>query len=166
MAEKKLGIDPGHGMGNTHYGKFDTGAVNGGLIEAKIAEKWAEGGFVEQGFLYYLNNQDRVDYGLGNLGSIRNMLRRVGAESVVSGEPEVLNAAERLILPGVGAFDAGMEQLAARGLIPVLERRVLTARIPTLGLCLGMQLLGCTSEEGHLPGLGWIARRSGHAEPR
>lgn len=97
-----------------------------------------------------------IDYGVGNLGSILNMLKRVGAPAIVSSEPDAIRAADRLILPGVGAFDTGMRNLAERELIPVLEERALGDRVPVLGLCLGAQLLTERSEEGSLPGLGWI----------
>lgn len=98
-----------------------------------------------------------VDYGVGNLASIANMARKAGTNCVVSGDPNVLSTAERLILPGVGAFDPAMAKLEARGLIPVLTERAMERRVPTLGLCLGMQLFGRGSEEGSRPGLGWIA---------
>jgi imidazole glycerol-phosphate synthase subunit HisH len=101
-----------------------------------------------------------VDSGVGNLGSILNMLRKIGADAVASGDPETVAGAERLVLPGVGAFDAGMERLAERGLIPVLERKVLEEGTPVLGVCLGMQLLTRGSEEGSRPGLGWIDART------
>ncbi len=97
-----------------------------------------------------------VDYGIGNLGSIANMLKRVGAAATISSDEAVIRAADRLILPGVGAFDAGMRNLTDRGLIPVLEERALGAGVPILGLCLGAQLLTERSAEGSLPGLGWI----------
>jgi glutamine amidotransferase len=96
-----------------------------------------------------------VDYGMGNLGSMANMLRKVGANAAVSSDAEVIARAERLVIPGVGAFDAGMRALAERGLEPVLRERV-AAGTPTLGVCLGMQLFARGSEEGRLPGLGWI----------
>lgn len=97
-----------------------------------------------------------VDYGIGNLGSILNMLKRIGAPAMVSSDASAIQDADRLILPGVGAFDTGMRNLAERGLIPVLEQRVLGEGIPVLGLCLGAQLLTERSREGSLPGLGWI----------
>ena len=94
-----------------------------------------------------------VDYNMGNLGSIRNMLRKLGVESQITKDAGAIAAATKLILPGVGSFDAGMESLRRSGLVPVLEERVLAARIPTLGICLGMQLMTRASEEGRLPGL-------------
>ena len=97
-----------------------------------------------------------VDYGMGNLGSVCNMLRKAGAEAVITAEPGVIAAADKLILPGVGAFDTGMQSLDARGLRPVLQERVFEHRVPLLGICLGMQLLTRGSEEGTVPGLGWI----------
>jgi glutamine amidotransferase len=97
-----------------------------------------------------------VDYGMGNLGSIRNMLRRVGAASTISGDPDVVAAATKVLLPGVGSFDAAMRQIDERGLRAVLDRKALVDRVPTLGICLGMQLITRGSEEGRLPGLGWV----------
>ena len=100
-----------------------------------------------------------VDYGVGNLGSIPNMLSRLGASAEITSAPEQIERAEQIILPGVGAFDAGMRSLVERGLLEVLRRRVLDDRVLTLGLCLGMELLFDSSEEGELPGLGWIRGR-------
>lgn len=96
-----------------------------------------------------------ADYGVGNLGSIANMLKKVGAPAVVSSDRAVLAEADKLILPGVGSFDHAMRELDRSGLIPTLTDRV-RAGTPLLGVCLGMQLLGRGSEEGRLPGLGWI----------
>lgn len=97
-----------------------------------------------------------VDYELGNLGSIRNMLRRIGAESVISSDPEVIARAERLILPGVGAFGEGMGNIDRLGLRDVLDRKCQEERIPVLGICLGMQLMTRGSEEAGVPGLSWV----------
>ncbi len=97
-----------------------------------------------------------IDYGVGNLGSIANMLRKIGAKAVVSSEAAVIEQADKLILPGVGAFDNGMRNLKERGLIPLLNAKVLQDKTPILGLCLGMQLLTQRSEEGQLSGLGWL----------
>lgn len=95
-----------------------------------------------------------LNYDMGNVGSIGNMFKRLGIRAVVSRDPEVIGKAERLIIPGVGAFDQGMENIGSlRG---VLNDRVLGAKVPVLGICLGMQLLTRGSEEGVTPGLGWI----------
>lgn len=101
-----------------------------------------------------------VDYGVGNLASIANMARKAGTDCVISGDPAVIAKAGKLILPGVGAFDRGMANLEERGLIPALNERAIERRVPTIGLCLGMQLLGRGSEEGSRPGLGWLAADS------
>lgn len=97
-----------------------------------------------------------IDIGVGNLGAIRNMLRKVGAQAQIAATPDEIRAANKLILPGVGAFDAGMQALADSGLRDVLNDQVLDAKKPVLGICLGAQMLGRGSEEGALPGLGWI----------
>ena len=97
-----------------------------------------------------------IDYGMGNLGSIRNMFKRIGVSSEISGDKETIATAKKILLPGVGAFDAAMERIALSGLLEVLNTKVLTEKIPVLGICLGMQLLTKSSEEGILPGLGWI----------
>jgi glutamine amidotransferase len=98
-----------------------------------------------------------VDYGMGNLGSILNMLKKVGAPAAkVSSDPKDIEQADKLILPGVGAFDTGMQRLRETGLISLLNEKVIKAKTPTLGVCLGMQLITKISEEGELPGLGWI----------
>ena len=102
-----------------------------------------------------------VDYGVGNVGSVQNMLRRVGrTDVVVSGDPVVVAQADKLILPGVGAFDRGMAQIdAAPQLREALDEVALRKKRPVLGVCLGMQLLGRESEEGTRAGLGWIDAR-------
>ena len=97
-----------------------------------------------------------VDYGMGNLESIRNMLRRVGVRAAITGDPGAVGEAEKLLLPGVGSFDAAMREIDARGLREVLDRKALADRVPILGICLGMQLMARGSEEGALPGLGWV----------
>jgi glutamine amidotransferase len=97
-----------------------------------------------------------VDYGMGNLGSILNMLRRLGVSAAVSADPEQVERAEKLILPGVGAFEKGMAKLEQTGLVPILNRRVLEQGTPVLGICLGLQLMTRCSEEGARPGLAWL----------
>jgi glutamine amidotransferase len=97
-----------------------------------------------------------VDYGVGNLGSIVNMFKKVGVKAVASSDKAVIEQAEKLILPGIGAFDAGMQKLNERGLVPLLTQLVMEKKIPVLGLCLGLQLMTRGSEEGQLAGLGWF----------
>ncbi|MDJ0661316.1 MAG: imidazole glycerol phosphate synthase subunit HisH [Crocosphaera sp.] len=99
-----------------------------------------------------------VDYGMGNLGVIVNMPEFRAFEAEVGAGPETIAKASKLILPGVGAFDRAMLNLRSSQLIPVREEVVLKRKTPVLGVCLGMQLLGRRSEEGHgETGLGWIA---------
>lgn len=97
-----------------------------------------------------------VDAGLGNIGSLLNMLDRVGAPARLVAQPAELAAVQALILPGVGAFDHGMARLQAAGLVEPLRQRVQAEGIPLLGICLGMQLLGRASEEGTAAGLGLL----------
>jgi glutamine amidotransferase len=97
-----------------------------------------------------------IDYGLGNPKSIQNMLRRAGGDAEISREPDTLRAASKLILPGVGHFRFAIESLQNFDLINVLNERVLNARVPILGICLGAQLFGRRSEEGNCAGLNWI----------
>lgn len=97
-----------------------------------------------------------INYGLGNLGSIQNMLKVIGEKSIISADIKALNTCDRYILPGVGAFDAGMTRLQESGLVDFIKNKVLEEKSPILGICLGMQLLGRKSEEGSLPGLGLI----------
>lgn len=97
-----------------------------------------------------------VDYGVGNLGAIPNMLKRLGATAEITNDPGRIGRAQKLILPGVGAFDAAMANLRELGLIEILDHQVKVGRVPILGLCLGMEILARSSEEGVLPGFGWI----------
>lgn len=97
-----------------------------------------------------------VDYGMGNLGSIQNMLKKIGVEALLSSDKDVIKNADKLILPGVGAFDSGIENINRLGLIPILNEKVITKKTPILGICLGMQLFAKKSEEGTVPGLGWV----------
>lgn len=97
-----------------------------------------------------------IDYGLGNLGSIKNMLKKIGYDSEITSDHALIQSASKLILPGVGAFDQGMKNLEERGLISLLNQKVLEEKTPILGICLGMQLFTNKSEEGILPGLSWV----------
>ncbi|TAK99870.1 MAG: imidazole glycerol phosphate synthase subunit HisH [Rhodospirillaceae bacterium] len=98
-----------------------------------------------------------IDYGMGNLSSVASALASLGCAAVSSADTVRIAQADGLILPGVGAFGEAMSRIHALGLIKVLERRVLGDKIPFLGICLGMQLLGRDSTEGGLhQGLGWI----------
>lgn len=101
-----------------------------------------------------------IDYGMGNLGSIRNMLKHLGVTAAISSQADDVAAAGKLILSGVGAFDSGMTSLENLGLIPLLNKKALVDKVPVLGICLGMQLLSESSEEGHMPGLGWISGKT------
>jgi glutamine amidotransferase len=103
-----------------------------------------------------LNSVAVVDYGMGNIGSICKMLRFVGAEPVVTSDPGVMATADRIVLPGVGHFDRAVSNLRGLGLVEHLQRMVIEDGKPLLGICLGMQLLCRSSEEGSLPGLGFV----------
>jgi glutamine amidotransferase len=100
-----------------------------------------------------------VDYGLGNLEAFNNIYRRLGIPARRVSLPDELAEVERLILPGVGAFDWAISRLAASGMTAALNSRVLQDRIPVLGVCVGMQIMADSSEEGTMPGLGWISGR-------
>jgi imidazole glycerol-phosphate synthase subunit HisH len=100
-----------------------------------------------------------IDYGMGNIGSICKMLKLVGAEPHVSADPGVLAAADKLVLPGVGHFDRAMSNLADADLIEPLRELVVDRGKPILGICLGMQLMCRSSEEGCRDGLGFIDAR-------
>ncbi len=106
-----------------------------------------------------------IDYGLGNGGSIMNLLDRLGIAAVFSRDPGEVGAARKLILPGVGAFDAGMTSLDARGLVAPIRNAVISNGAALLGICLGMQLLSQGSEEGELPGLGLVRGRCVRFKP-
>jgi len=97
-----------------------------------------------------------VDYGVGNIGSVINMLRRLGADTSLAATPEEVSCARALILPGVGAFDNGIRSLRERALEEPLRERVMNQGVPILGICLGMQLLTRSSEEGTEHGLAWL----------
>lgn len=97
-----------------------------------------------------------IDYDIGNITAVSNMLSRIGLQSHITSSIEDVERADRIILPGNGSFDACMKNLRATGLIPVLERKVLEQHTPLLGICVGAQMLGLGSEEGAEQGLGWL----------
>lgn len=101
-----------------------------------------------------------IDYGVGNLSSIKNMLKRIGVAAEITNDVAAIEKAEKLILPGVGHFNYGMEQLHKSGLVSILNEKVLEKKVPILGICLGVQLLTQSSEEGTAAGLGWIAGKT------
>ena len=97
-----------------------------------------------------------IDYGVGNIGSIANMLRKINVDSVITSDPTEIAKASKLILCGIGAFDDGMTKLESLGIVEVLQRKVLDEKTPIMGVCLGMQLFTRGSEEGTKSGLGFV----------
>lgn len=97
-----------------------------------------------------------VDYDTGNVNSIVNMLKKIGFDSEVTSDIELIDRADKLILPGVGSFDTGVNNLKKKNLIEILNKKVIHDKTPILGICLGMQLLGKKSSEGELNGFGWV----------
>lgn len=97
-----------------------------------------------------------IDYGLGNVLAFANVYKQLNIPVVVAKNSADLKAASKLILPGVGSFDHAMELLDQSGMHETLDEVVLSARVPVMGVCVGMQILATSSEEGSLPGLGWI----------
>lgn len=100
-----------------------------------------------------------VDYGLGNVQAFANMYKRLGFEAARAKTAADLEDASRIILPGVGAFDHAMELLQQSGMRPALEYLVMDKHVPVLGICVGMQILAASSEEGKAAGLGWVPGR-------
>jgi glutamine amidotransferase len=97
-----------------------------------------------------------LDYGVGNLGSIRNMLKKMGHPSVITSDPREIEAADKLILPGVGHFSHCMSRFVGSEFYTMATDKVLVRRTPILCICVGCQMLMEHSEEGDAPGLGWI----------
>ena len=97
-----------------------------------------------------------IKYGVANVGSMLNMMKKIGVDAETVSSPEDIARARKIILPGIGAFDQGMTALIEAGLAEPLRRRVIQDRIPLMGVCLGMQMLGKGSEEGTVSGLGLI----------
>jgi glutamine amidotransferase len=97
-----------------------------------------------------------IDYGIGNLGSIFNMFKKIKVETKITGDINEIKKASKILLPGVGAFDNAMKKINELNIKEVLTYKALTEKVPFLGICLGMQILTNCSEEGELPGFGWI----------
>jgi len=97
-----------------------------------------------------------VDYGMGNLGSVFNMFKKIGVASKITSDLEEIKTATKLLLPGVGSFDKAMQRINTSKIKEVLDYKVLTEQTPILGICLGMQLLTNSSKEGIEKGLGYI----------
>jgi glutamine amidotransferase len=98
-----------------------------------------------------------IDYGMGNIGSVANMIKKAGGEAIITSNKHEILRAKKLLLPGVGAFDAGMTNLNQKGLVNVIKEAVNNSDTSLLGICLGMQLLLDKSEEGELSGIGLIS---------
>jgi imidazole glycerol-phosphate synthase subunit HisH len=101
-----------------------------------------------------------VDYEMGNVGSVSNILKKIKADNIISTCPDDLLNATKIILPGVGAFDDGIKNLHRLGYLPILNYCVIEKKIPILGICLGMQLFSKQSEEGLQSGFGWLNART------
>lgn len=97
-----------------------------------------------------------VDYGMGNLNSVKRKFNRLNVNAIISSDPNEIMSADKIILPGVGHFKKAMESLKALNLIEVLNKEILINKKPILGICLGMQLMANKSEEGYTEGLGWL----------
>ena len=97
-----------------------------------------------------------INYGMGNLGSINNMFKKIGVKSIITSDIDEIKKSKKIVLPGVGSFDVAMEKINNLGIRKVLDKKVLIDKTPILGICLGMQLLTNSSEEGVKSGLGWI----------
>lgn len=101
-----------------------------------------------------------VDYGMGNLGSVVNMIKRIGAKAIIANNISEIEKADKIILPGVGSFDSAVKNICKRNFVEVLNYLALEKKIPLLGICLGMQLLMESSEEGQKSGLSFIKGRA------
>tara|TARA_A100001011_G_C14308683_1_gene844455 strand:- start:2400 stop:3005 length:606 start_codon:yes stop_codon:yes gene_type:complete len=97
-----------------------------------------------------------VDYGLGNLKSIQNMLKKLGYDSEITSSIEKIAKSNKIILPGVGSFDTAMININELGLLNILNKKANSDKVPFLGICLGMQIMCKESEEGMMNGLSWI----------
>lgn len=97
-----------------------------------------------------------IDYGLGNISAIQNVYKQLNISSKLATQPQELMDATKIILPGVGAFDSAMKKLIQSEMLSALKQKVIEEKIPLLGICVGMQILANSSEEGSHEGLGWI----------
>ncbi|MCI3922711.1 imidazole glycerol phosphate synthase subunit HisH [Paenibacillus sp. TRM 82003] len=97
-----------------------------------------------------------IDYGMGNVNSIVNMFKKIGVASMLASSVDQIQRADKLVLPGVGSFDAGMRKLQQSGLVDAIKKHALLDNKPLMGICLGMQMLGKRSEEGTEDGLSLI----------
>ena len=97
-----------------------------------------------------------IDYGLGNTSSVSNMIKKIGFKSILTSNIESINKAEKLILPGVGSFGAGMKNIIEKDLFDIINYKVKNKKTPILGICLGMQLMTKYSEESDVAGFGWF----------
>ncbi|EBL1740247.1 imidazole glycerol phosphate synthase subunit HisH, partial [Salmonella enterica] len=97
-----------------------------------------------------------IDYGIGNIQAFLNVYKRLGISADVARSVDDIESATHLVLPGVGAFDQAMALFNDSGLREGIEKRVFEERIPIIGICVGMQMLATSSEEGNMSGLGWI----------
>ncbi len=100
-----------------------------------------------------------IDYGMGNLNSVKRKINILGAEAIITNDISILKKTTKLVLPGVGNFKKAMDNLNSLGIIPILNQRANIDKIPILGICLGMQLMCNFSEEGNVDGLSWINGR-------
>jgi glutamine amidotransferase len=101
-----------------------------------------------------------IDYSMGNVQSVMKKIKAAGIDVVVTDQKEIIEKAEKIILPGVGHFNTGMKNLIEKGLDSILYERVIYQKVPVLGICLGMQLFCSFSEEGNAKGLGWLDART------
>ena len=101
-----------------------------------------------------------IDYGIGNVSSIGNMLKKIQQDAIITSDLHTILKADKLILPGIGAFDKCMQRFNQSGLREIIETKVISEKVPVLGICVGVQMLLENSEEGVLPGLGWIKGKS------
>jgi glutamine amidotransferase len=106
-----------------------------------------------------------IDYGMGNIGSICNMLKYIGSPHIVTSDHREIESCDKIILPGVGHFDLAMQNLEQRDLVKPLQDLVLGRKTPILGICLGMQLMCSSSEEGNGKGLGYFDAQARRFRP-